>query len=64
MARWTADQTMKLIEEYERYPELWNVGMTEYRNREKKAAALKQIAETLGMPEKEVGRKWRKSSRL
>ena len=49
---------MNLIQQYERYPELWNVALKEYRDKEKKAIAVKEISENLSVCESEITRKW------
>ncbi|KAG7163452.1 putative Alcohol dehydrogenase transcription factor Myb/SANT-like-containing protein 22 [Homarus americanus] len=49
---------MLLIQQYGRFPELWNVSLMEYRNKEKKANAVKEIAKILNIPESEITRKW------
>ncbi|KAK3857925.1 hypothetical protein Pcinc_035851 [Petrolisthes cinctipes] len=56
--KWDNDETMSLIQQYERFPELWNVSLIQYRNKEKKPSAIKEIAKTLNIPESEITRKW------
>ncbi|KAG7167605.1 putative Alcohol dehydrogenase transcription factor Myb/SANT-like-containing protein 27, partial [Homarus americanus] len=56
--KWDSDKTMLLIQQYERFPELWNVSLMEYRKKEKKTNAIKEIAEILNLPESEITRKW------
>ena len=56
--KWDSSKTMLLIENYERYPELWNISLKEYRDRERKAIAVKKISEVLDVPESEILRKW------
>ncbi|XP_064109921.1 uncharacterized protein LOC135217846 [Macrobrachium nipponense] len=49
---------MLLIQHYERFPELCNVALKEYRDKEKKAVAVKEISELLNVSEAEIARKW------
>ena len=56
--KWNKDQTIALIQQYEKFPELWNVTLLEYRNKELKISKIKEIAENLGISEKEITRKW------
>ncbi|CAH1979148.1 unnamed protein product [Acanthoscelides obtectus] len=56
--KWDKESTLKLIEMYEAHPELWNCILKEYRDRDKKAQAIKNIADQLKITEAEVGRKW------
>ena len=56
--KWDHDNTIKLIEQFEMRPELWNCILKEYRNREKKANSLKEIATLFGIEEVEINRKW------
>ncbi|XP_064096318.1 uncharacterized protein LOC135208100 [Macrobrachium nipponense] len=56
--KWDSTQTMLLIQHYERFPELWNVALKEYRDKEKKAVAVKEISELLNVSEAEIARKW------
>ena len=44
---WSKEQTMMLIELYRNHPCLWNVKLTDYRDRDKRAAALKSLAEEM-----------------
>ncbi|CAH1969572.1 unnamed protein product [Acanthoscelides obtectus] len=55
--KWDKESTLKLIEMYEAHPELWNCILKEYRDRDKKAQAIKNI-DQLKTTEAEVGRKW------
>nr|CAH7729272.1 unnamed protein product [Callosobruchus chinensis] len=42
---WTREGTCLLIENFELYPELWNVHTTEFKNRIKKQNALEKLAD-------------------
>ena len=55
--KWNKDQTIALIQQYEKFPELWNVTLLEYRNKELKISKIKEIAENLGISEKKITRK-------
>ena len=52
--KWNKDQTIALIQQYEKFPELWNVTLPEYRNKELKISKIKEIAENLGISEKKL----------
>ncbi|CAH2006592.1 unnamed protein product [Acanthoscelides obtectus] len=56
--KWDKESTLKLIEMYEAHPELWNCILKEYRDRDKKAQAIKNIADQLKTTEAEVEEKW------
>ncbi|XP_064103424.1 uncharacterized protein LOC135213375 [Macrobrachium nipponense] len=56
--KWDSTQTTLLIQHYERFPELWNVALKEYRDKEKKAVAVKEISELFNVSEAEIARKW------
>ncbi|XP_064079515.1 uncharacterized protein LOC135196604 [Macrobrachium nipponense] len=56
--KWDSTQTKLLIQHYERFPELWNVALKEYRDKEKKAVAVKEIPELLNVSEAEIARRW------
>lgn len=43
---------------YEMRSVLWNCILKEYRDRDKKAKALSEIADTLRISELEISRKW------
>lgn len=45
---WTVDNTIRLIEAYERYPLLWNPCEKLYRNKYKRNDALIEIASDIG----------------
>ena len=42
---WSKEQTMGLIDLYRQYPCLWKVRSKEYRDRDKRAAALNSMCE-------------------
>ncbi|KAG7165314.1 putative Alcohol dehydrogenase transcription factor Myb/SANT-like-containing protein 7 [Homarus americanus] len=44
---WSREETMVLIELYRQHPYLWNVKVDMYRDRDKRAAALRQITEDM-----------------
>lgn len=57
--KWTVDNTCKLIELYRETPLLWDPTNSEYKNRYKKADALKEIGGSLNLSEEEIERKIR-----
>ena len=42
---WSTDTTLKLIEDHQRNPCLWDVTAIDYRNRDKRASVLTELAE-------------------
>ncbi|KAG7175906.1 putative Alcohol dehydrogenase transcription factor Myb/SANT-like-containing protein 9 [Homarus americanus] len=44
---WSREETMVLIELYRQHPCLWNVKVDMYRDRDKRAAAMRQITEDM-----------------
>jgi len=47
MESWSDDDVCKLISFYERHPCLYDVKLKDYRNKDKKRALEKQVAEEL-----------------
>lgn len=54
---WTIESTSKLIELYHNSEILWNHGLTQYKNKNKKVDVLKEIATSLGCDVAEVRKK-------
>lgn len=54
---WSKEETYSLIESIQECPELWNVKAKEYRDRNKKQKALKNLAEKYDTTEAEIQRK-------
>lgn len=58
-AKWTVDNTCLLIEMYRETPLLWDPNNIDYKNRYKKADALKEFGRTLNVSAEEIERKIR-----
>ncbi|XP_042209903.1 uncharacterized protein LOC121857781 [Homarus americanus] len=54
---WSNEMTVKVIEEYERNPTLWDMSSPDHKDREKKSSAWKKLAECMGAEVSEVQRK-------
>ena len=50
--KWIKEETFALIQQYERFPELWNINLPEYRNKELKMSKMKEIFEKLKISDK------------
>lgn len=57
MTSWTQEKTIKLIEEFHSRPALWDVSVPEYKNRNKRRDALKEVSELLALDIGEVEKK-------
>lgn len=55
---WKDDEVVKLIESYESRPCLWDTFNKEYHHSDKRAIALSEIEELLGIPREECQQKW------
>ncbi|XP_004521265.1 uncharacterized protein LOC101458611 [Ceratitis capitata] len=56
--KWSAEDTMRLIQEIELREGTWNILSTEYRNRKIRKAQWQDVADILKMPPSEVSAKW------
>nr|CAH7722544.1 unnamed protein product [Callosobruchus chinensis] len=54
---WTREDTCLLIENFELYPELWNVHTAEFKDRIKKQNALQTLADLFNTSTAEIQRK-------
>nr|CAH7756583.1 unnamed protein product [Callosobruchus chinensis] len=55
--KWTREDTCLLIENFELYPELWNVHSAEFKDRIKKQHALQKLADLFNTSTAEIQRK-------
>ena len=55
--KWSKEEPFALIQQYERFLELWNITLSEYRNKELKMSKIKELSESLGISDKEITRK-------
>ena len=43
---WSKEKPFALIQQYERFSELWNITLSEYRNKKLKMSRIKEISES------------------
>ena len=53
--KWSKEETFALIQQCEKFLELWNITLPENRKKELK---MKEISESLGISGKEITQKW------
>lgn len=54
---WSNEQTLRVVEEYERHPVLWDVSCPDHKDRIKKNSAWEEIAQAMDIHISEVQRK-------
>lgn len=54
---WTRELTLKLIQQYESRPNLWDVSSANYKNRNLRKSALEEIADIVGVSVADVNEK-------
>lgn len=54
---WTNEKVLQLIEVYREHPLLWDCHLSEYKNRNRRADALNEIALSFGVDKTEIDRK-------
>ena len=56
--KWSKEETFALLQQYERFSELWNITLPEHRNTELKMSKIKETLESLEISDTEITRKW------